>query len=113
VDGGQVKALAVNGHTRSPALPNVPTLEEAGVSRPDVDVRFWYGVFAPKGIPDQVRQKLENSVASVLANPQVNQRLAKLDITPSFLPAGELKDKLAREITNWTRFIDQHGIKPQ
>lgn len=113
VESGHVKALAVNGHTRSPALPNVPTLEEAGVPRPDVDVRFWYGVFAPKGIPTQVRQKLENAVASVLNNSDVKQRLAKLDITPSFLPSSELKDKLAREISNWTRFIDEHGIKPQ
>lgn len=113
VENGSVKGLAVNGHARSPALPNVPTLEEAGVPRPDVDVRFWYGVFAPKGISEPIKQKLENAIAAVLDNAELKQRFAKLDITPSFLPASELKEKLAREIANWTKFIDRHGIKPQ
>lgn len=113
IESGQVKALAVNGHERSPAAPHVPTLEEAGVPRPSVDVRFWYGLFAPKGIPAPVAQKLESAVATVLADPGVKARLAKLDITPAFLPAAAMKEKLEKEITNWTRFIDDHAIKPQ
>ena len=113
VESGQVKGLAVNGHERSPALPKVPTLEEAGVPRPDVDVRFWYGLFGPKGMPNQVKQKLENAVSSVLASSQVKERLARLDITPSFLPAAAMRQKLETEITNWTKFIDQHGITPK
>src|SRR5207302_10535284 len=55
VEGGKLKALAVTSTARSPALPNVPTLKEAGVTHADVDLRFWYGVFGPKGIPEAAK----------------------------------------------------------
>jgi tripartite-type tricarboxylate transporter receptor subunit TctC len=113
VEGGRIKALVVTGSERSPALPNVPTLKEAGIKTEDVDLRFWYGVFGPKGIPDPVKAKLEKAVANVLASPGVRERLAKLDITPDFAPAPALRIKLENEIRNWTRFIDAHGIKPE
>jgi tripartite-type tricarboxylate transporter receptor subunit TctC len=113
VEGGKVKALAVTSRTRSPALPNVPTMAEAGVKTADVDLRFWFGVFGPKGIPDAAKAKLEKAVSSVMSDPQVRERLAKLDITPEFAPAAALRTKLENEITNWTKFIDQKGIKAE
>jgi len=113
VESGRIKALVVTGHERSPALPNVPTLKEAGIKTEDVDLRFWYGVFGPKGMPDAVKAKLEKAFATVLASPSVRERLAKLDITPDFAPGPALRTKLDNEITNWTRFIDAHGIKPE
>ena len=48
-----------------------------------------------------------------MASPSVRERLAKLDITPDFAPGTVLREKLAMEIANWTRFIDAHGIKPE
>src|SRR5215813_11711444 len=60
VEGGKLKALAVTSLARSPAMPHVPTMEEAGVKRTaDVELRFWFGIFGPKGIPEAVRTKLE------------------------------------------------------
>jgi tripartite-type tricarboxylate transporter receptor subunit TctC len=113
VESGRIKALVVTGQERSPALPNVPTLKEAGIKTEDVDLRFWYGVFGPKGMPDAVKTKLEKAFATVLSSPNVRERLAKLDITPDFAPGPVMRTKLDNEITNWTKFIDAHGIKPE
>jgi len=113
VETGKIKGLAVTSPERSPVLPNVPTLKEAGVKTADVDLRFWFGIFGPKGIPDAVKAKLDKAVAATLANPQVRERLAKLDIEPAYAPGSELKVKLENEIANWTKFIDEHGIKPE
>jgi tripartite-type tricarboxylate transporter receptor subunit TctC len=113
VEAGRIKAMAVTGAKRSPALPDVPTLAEAGVKTADVDLGFWYALFGPKGLPDAVRAKLDKAVATVMADPAVRARLAKLDIEPAYAPAGALHQKLGNEITNWTKFIDQKGIKAE
>jgi tripartite-type tricarboxylate transporter receptor subunit TctC len=113
VEGGKVKAVGVTSRVRSPALPNIPTLVEAGMKPSDVDLRFWFAVFGPKGIPDAVRAKIEKAVQTVTSDPQVRERLAKLDITPEFAPGPELRVKLENEIKNWTRFIDAKGIKAE
>ena len=112
VESGKIKGLAVTSSERSPVLPNVPTLKEAGVKTADVDLRFWFGIFGPKGIPDAVRAKLDKAVSTTLSNPVVRERLAKLDIEPAYAPGAALKTKLENEIANWTKFIDEHGIKP-
>ena len=113
VETGKIKGLAVTSLTRSAGLPNVPTLQEAGVKTADVDMRFWFGMFGPKGIPDAVKAKLEKALATTLANPKVRERLAKLEIEPAYAPGTALRAKLENEITNWTKFIDEHGIKPE
>jgi tripartite-type tricarboxylate transporter receptor subunit TctC len=110
---GRLRALAVTSKTRSPALPDVPTLAEAGVKTADVDLNFWYALFGPKGMPDDVRAKLSKAVAHVMSDPKVRERLAKLDIDPSYAPADVLGAKLKSEIANWTRFIDAKGIKAE
>jgi tripartite-type tricarboxylate transporter receptor subunit TctC len=94
-------------------LPNVPTLEEAGVKTAGVDLRFWFGIFGPKGIPDAVKAKLDKAVSTTLSDPRVRERLAKLDIEPAYAPGDALKIKLANEIANWTKFVDAHGVKPE
>jgi tripartite-type tricarboxylate transporter receptor subunit TctC len=112
VEDGRVKALAVTGSTRSPAMPQVPTMTEAGVKGADVELRFWFAIFGPKGLPDAVKSKLQQAVSTIMADARLRERLAKLDITPDVLPATALQGKLANEIRNWTRFIDAKGIKP-
>jgi tripartite-type tricarboxylate transporter receptor subunit TctC len=113
VETGKIKGLAVTSSERSPVLPGVPTLKEAGVKTSDVDLRFWFAVFGPKGIPDVVKVKLDKAVSTTLSNPRVRDRLAKLDIEPAYAPGGALKTKLESEIRNWSKFIDEHGIKPE
>jgi tripartite-type tricarboxylate transporter receptor subunit TctC len=113
VESGRLKALAVTGSERSSALPNVPTLEQSGIRTEKVELRFWYGLFGPKGIPEPIRMKLERAADTVLGLPSVRERLAKLDITPDFGPGTMLRTRLENEIANWTKFIDTHGIKPE
>src|SRR5260221_3664268 len=113
VESGKIKRLAVTSAERSPVLPNVPTLTEAGVQTANVDLRFWFGIFAPTGIPDVVKAKLEKAVSTTLSNPLVRERLANLDIEPGYAGGNVLKAKLTNEIANWTKFIDAHGIKPE
>jgi tripartite-type tricarboxylate transporter receptor subunit TctC len=113
VDSGKVKALAVTSATRSPAMPNVPTMQEAGVPAADVELRFWFAVFGPKGMPDPVKAKLSQTLAKVMGNNAARERLAKLDITPDVIDGPAMHAKLEREIKNWTRFIDAKGIKAE
>jgi tripartite-type tricarboxylate transporter receptor subunit TctC len=113
VDSNMIKALAVTGRERSPALPQVPTLAEAGVTHRDVDLRFWFGVFAPKGLPDPVKAKLQVAIEHAVADPSVRERLAALDITPDFAPAPVMEAFLQTEIKNWRSFIEVRGITSQ
>ncbi len=113
VESGKVKALAVTGTRRSPALPNVPSLQETGLKHADVDLDYWWGIFGPKGIPAPVKAKIEKALQTTMSDPNVRARLAKVDTDPSFAPGPALRAKLETEIRNWTQFIDTKGIKPE
>jgi tripartite-type tricarboxylate transporter receptor subunit TctC len=113
VEAGQIKALAVTSSARSPAMPTVPTMREVGVKAADVELRFWFGLFGPKGMPDAVKGKLEKAIAMVMSDSHVRERLASVDITPDFAPGPILRTKLENEIKNWTKFIDAKGITPE
>lgn len=113
VEGGKLKAIAVTSNARSPALPNVPTLKEQGVTHADVDLRFWYGIFGPKGIPDATKAKLDKAFATTMADAKLRERLAKLDVTPEYAPGPALNAKLQSEIKNWSTFVDAKKIKPE
>src|SRR2546421_2142067 len=65
VDRGKLRAIAGASAGRSPALPEIPTLNEAGVTHADVDLRFWYGIFGPKGVPPAAKAKLQRAVQTV------------------------------------------------
>src|SRR6478609_4993195 len=111
IEDKRIKALAVTGKDRSPALPGIPTLTEAGVTHVDVDLQFWFGVFGPKGMPADVKTKLENAIQKALKSPVVGERLAALDIEPEFGPAAVLQTRLQNEIKNWSTFIEAKGLK--
>jgi tripartite-type tricarboxylate transporter receptor subunit TctC len=110
VESKRIKALAVTGKKRSPALPDVPTLAEAGIKTADVDLQFWFGVFGPKGLPEPVKTRLEKAIEKALQSPAVRERLAALDIAPDFAPASALEAQLKSEIQNWKTFIEVKGL---
>jgi tripartite-type tricarboxylate transporter receptor subunit TctC len=64
-------------------------------------------------MPDAVRTKLESAAKTVMSSPRVRERLAKLDIEPIYAPGAVLETKLKSEIKNWTKFIDDKGIKAE
>src|SRR6266850_873264 len=75
VEAGKIKALAVTSSARSPAMPHVPTMAEAGVKTTDVELLFWFGIFGPKGMPEIVKAKLEKAVSTVMSDQRVRERL--------------------------------------
>ncbi len=113
VESKQIKCLAVTGKKRSPALPNVPTLEESGIKHADVDLRFWFSVFGPKGLPADVIEKLQKAIQIALADPQLSERLKSLDITPEYGPGPVLRARVLTDIKNWGAFIEAKGLKGQ
>ena len=111
MEGKVVKGLFVTGNKRAPSMPDVPALSETGFKFAEVDLQFWWGLFVPKGTPEPVRTKIENALKTAMANPAVRERLTRVDTDPSFAPGAALTVKLENEIKNWSKFIDDKGIK--
>jgi putative tricarboxylic transport membrane protein len=110
IQGGTIKAYAVTSATRLDVLPNVPTAEEAGLK--GFQVGIWHGLYAPKGTPAAVTERLSKSLQIALKDPNVAARFAELGTQPSSeadaTPAA-LKAKLESEIARWKPVIDAAG----
>jgi tripartite-type tricarboxylate transporter receptor subunit TctC len=91
VSGGKLRALAVTGSERSPQLPDVPSMKEAGY--PDVDTHLWSGFFVPAGTPKPIVDKLTTELGRALADPGVQAGLRKMAVTPGG-PTGDAFGKL-------------------
>jgi tripartite-type tricarboxylate transporter receptor subunit TctC len=108
LSSGQLKALATTGAKRSPALPAVPTMAEAGVAGYEVDL--WSGLFAPAGTPADVTDKIAGDTARVLAMPDVKRRLESLGLeVPTSTPA-EFEAFYRNEAAKWSQIIKSNGI---
>ena len=95
IQAGKLRALAVAGSRRSPALPDVPTLAEAGL--PGYAVEPWFGVYGPAGLPPAVAQRLEKALQEAMADPAVEARLLAAGFTPQGSSAAELGALSRRE----------------
>lgn len=95
IQAGKLRALAVAGTQRSPALPNVPTMAEAGL--PGYDVEPWFGVYGPAGLPAAVTQRLSTALVAALADPAVKDKLALAGFTPRSSSPAELQALTLRE----------------
>ena len=91
VKGGKTRALAVTGAERSPEIPEVPSMAEAGY--PDVDTHLWSGFFVPAGTPAPIVDKLTKELGRALADPGVQSGLKKMAVTPGG-PKGDAFKKL-------------------
>ena len=112
MEGKLVKGLAVTSAKRAPSLPDTPSLRsDLGIKMAEVELEFWWGIFAPKGTPEPIRAKIEQAMKATMTNPAVRDRLTRVDTEPSFAPGPALKVKLENEIKNWSKFIDDKGIK--
>ena len=112
VRGGRVKAYAVTAKTRSPAAPDIPTMDEAGV--PGLYVQVWYGLWVPKGTPAEIKARLNAAVQAALADPVVRQRLSDVgQVIPS--PEQQTPAALAAyqkaEIDKWWPIVKAAHMK--
>jgi tripartite-type tricarboxylate transporter receptor subunit TctC len=111
VKGGTVRALGVTSAARSPVLPDVPTIAEAGV--PDYDTGVWWGFLGPAGLPADVKAKLANDCADVVKLPTVVERLKSLGATPIGSTPDEFADFMRAEHEKWGPIIKAAGIKAE
>lgn len=112
VKAGKVKALAVNAPTRVAALPDVPSLVEAGFP-PDSVVMPWFALMAPKGTPEPVIEKINTAVNTALDDPQVKQRLNALNTIVTPMSTAEFAKLLASENARWTKLTEERNIKAE
>jgi len=95
IQAGKLRALAVAGSQRSPALPDVPTLAEAGL--PGYAIEPWFGVYGPAGLPAPVVRRLEQALKAALADPGVKEKLVAAGFSPKSSTAAELATLSAQE----------------
>jgi tripartite-type tricarboxylate transporter receptor subunit TctC len=106
---GKLRALAVSTKTRSPALPDIPTMAEAGY--PDIEGESWFAVVVPAGTPGEIIALLHREIVKGMALPDMKERLATL----GYEPVGNTPDQCAvqfkTEIVRWGKVIRAAGIK--
>ena len=107
---GKLQALAVTGSQRATAMPDIPTIREAGYAA--AEYNFWIGLFAPSKTPEAILERLYQEVDKALQSPSVKERLAKLGVDPLALDPAAFKKLLADEFALNTRVAKAAGIKP-
>jgi tripartite-type tricarboxylate transporter receptor subunit TctC len=107
VQGGRLRPIAVTSTSRSPLLPNVPTVSESGV--PGYDVTSWYGIFGPVGLPPAVVSKLHAEIGTVLKAPDIGERLAALGAQAAPTTPEELGRIVRDEIKRWAEVVRVSG----
>ena len=108
VNGGKLRALAVTSNTRSPLMPQVPTLAEAGVK--NVDVYSWQAVAAPKGLPADVSAKLHAALVKALADPALRAKLTEQGFEIVASTPGQFAKFQADEYARWRKVIADGNI---
>lgn len=108
VKAGKLRAIGVTGKQRSPLLPDVPTIAEAGMQ--NYSFETWFMVFAPTGTPAPVIEKLNTSLRKALTNPNVSARMTKEGFDPLISTPSEARARLERELPQWGRLVKERGI---
>lgn len=108
VTSGRIRALGVTGAKRSPQLPNVPTIAEAGV--PGYEFEAWYALFAPAKTPRAITAKINADTNRALEQPDTRQKLAAGGLDP----LGGTEEAFAKyfqsEVVRWTKIVKDSGI---
>jgi tripartite-type tricarboxylate transporter receptor subunit TctC len=110
IKAGMVRALGTSGKTRSPILPDVPTMAEAGV--PGFNATLWVGFMAPAGTPKPVVDKLHDEITKILRRPDIKQAWEKTGATPIVMTQPEFKDFMDAQVAKWADVIRTNHIAP-
>ncbi len=109
IRAGKLKPLAVLSKKRSPALPDVPTIEEAGLR--DMNFSSWAGLLAPAGTPPAVVRRLNAELLKILAQPEVREQLAKIDYEPVGSTPEQFAQVIAEDAERWARLVKERNFK--
>ena len=110
VKSGQIRALAVTTRSRSPLLPDVPTVVELGY--PQLVAENYFDVSGPANLPPDVIDKLAKTLATIVADPAVVKRFEDLGITPGHQSPAEFSAFVARQVADWAPAIKAADLKP-
>jgi tripartite-type tricarboxylate transporter receptor subunit TctC len=109
VKAGKMKLLAVTSDKRDPSVPNVPTLTEAGV--PGIEVFSWQAFVAPKGLPQNVKDRLQPALIAAIKHPETVKRFNELGFEVVGNSPAEFNRFLNDELARWKQVVDSGGIK--
>jgi len=111
IKSGRIKAYAVTTRARVPQMPDLPTLDEAGLK--GFEITIWHGLYAPKGTPPEVVDKLAGALQAALKDPRVGERFSELATQPATLEQATpvaLQERLQAEIARWQPIIEAAGV---
>jgi tripartite-type tricarboxylate transporter receptor subunit TctC len=110
VKAGQIRALAVTTRSRSPLLPDVPSVTELGL--PQLVAENYFGVSGPAGLPAEVTDRLSKALATIVADPAIVKRFEELGITPVKMGGAEFAAFVAKQVADWQPAIKAADLKP-
>ena len=111
VKEGRLRALAITSGARTRALPDVPTIADAGY--PDVAADIWTAVLAPAGTSPEIVSQLRDHISAIVSTPDVSERLASLGFSPLALSPEESAGHIRAEHLKWAKVIELAGIKAE
>jgi tripartite-type tricarboxylate transporter receptor subunit TctC len=109
VEAGLVRALGTTGEERSPILPDVPTISEAGV--PGFRASGWVGIMAPAATPKPIAERLNAEIGKILNSSEIKESWAKQGVTPLSMTAPEFGAFITAEIEKWAKVAQTAGVK--
>jgi tripartite-type tricarboxylate transporter receptor subunit TctC len=109
VKGGKVRAIATSGALRSPALPDLPTIAEAGV--PGYEYVPWYGMFGPGALPKPLIARLNSAVNRALADAGVREKLAQQGLEVQSMTSDEFAGIVRADVARWGKIIRELGVR--
>ena len=107
----KLRVLGVTSKDRSGAMPDVPTIAEAGV--PGYEVMSWYVILGPRGMPKAIAERLQREVAKIVATPAMKERFDTLGAEPAAMTPDETAAIMKADMDKWAGVIQKVGIKPQ
>jgi tripartite-type tricarboxylate transporter receptor subunit TctC len=112
INGKRLRALAVTSEKRMPALPDTPTMTEAGVPPPPgLDIREWYGVIVPAATPAPIVARLNAEMVKVFKRPDVQTRLTEMGAEFLGSSPQELSKQLANDVRTWAKWVKDTGVR--
>lgn len=108
IRSGQFRALAITGDQRSPQLPDVPTMAEAGIK--DMVVTAWFGLFAPAGTPPEIVNKIQQATTKVLEVPEIRSRFVEMGGTPGGNTPAEFGAFVSKERESWKKIVETANL---
>ena len=105
--GGLLRALAVSTAARAGTMPELPTLQESGIA--EFDVASWYGIAAPAGVPQPIRERLGGEILEALADPGIAARIREFGAEPAPLPAAAYDDFMRQQVAAWAPVVKASG----